>query len=68
MTPDPPRPRLDARLVLTAVLAAIPVLWLIGQVLFSQAGDECRDDSRAGGLLQLFVPGDFCTPPAPPGR
>ena len=68
----PTRPRLEPRLVFALVLVAIPVLWIVGQVILVRAGEECTGEGtdQVGGLVQMFVPGDSCTPPdvAPTGR
>jgi hypothetical protein len=60
-----PRRRVEPRLVLALALVAVPVLWLIGQILLTQATAECgeADHGQVGGLVQLFVPGDACTEP-----
>lgn len=62
--------RMEPRLVIAAVLVAIPLLWLAGQVLLTQAGEDCgeADHSQVGSLVQLFVPGTGCADAPPRGR
>lgn len=64
-------PRMEPRLVIAALLVALPLLWVAGQVLFTQAGEDCGDDpaaAQAGSFLQLFVPGVGCVEGPPRGR
>ncbi len=66
---SPQKPRLDPRMVFAVVLVAIPVLYVVTQVILVRAGDDCADQDRAqvGGITQMFVPGDACprTPAEP---
>ncbi len=57
------KPRLEPRLVFAMVLVAIPVLYVVAQVILVRSGAECGepDHSQVGGLVQLFVPGEACT-------
>jgi hypothetical protein len=59
------RRRVEPRLVLALALVAVPVLWLMGQILLTQATEDCGDPDhgQVGGVVQLFVPGDACTEP-----
>jgi hypothetical protein len=63
------KPRLDPRMVFAVVLVAIPVLYVVAQVILVRSGADCGepDHSQVGGLVQMFVPGDACTE-EPPGR
>ncbi|HSE08270.1 MAG TPA: hypothetical protein VLB29_06365 [Nocardioidaceae bacterium] len=67
---NPQKPRLEPRMIFAVVLVAIPLLYVVGQVILFRAGEDCGDPdhSQVGGLAQLFIPGDACpqTPPAPP--
>ena len=57
-------PRLEPRLVFVVVMIAIPVLYLVAQVLLVRPGEDC--ESAVGGLGQMFVPGVGCeNPPMP---
>lgn len=60
--PRDDRPRVEPRFVFLAVLVAIPVLYVVAQVILVRSGDDCGDPdhSQVGGLVQLFVPGDAC--------
>jgi hypothetical protein len=64
------RPRLDPRLVVAGLLLAIPLLYVVAQVVLLRDSD-CgeADHSQVGALTQLFVPGAGCRPeptsPAP---
>ncbi|HSE71007.1 MAG TPA: hypothetical protein VLA97_09630 [Nocardioidaceae bacterium] len=64
------RTRLEPRLVITCVLVAIPVLWVIGQVILTKATESCGepDHSQVGDLVQMFVPGDACVEEPAPTR
>ena len=66
---NPQKPRLDPRMVFAVVLIAIPVIYVVSQIILVRAGDDCADPDRAevGGIAQMFVPGDAC-PRAPRGR
>jgi hypothetical protein len=57
------KPRLEPRLVFALALLAIPLLYLVAQVILFRAGDDCGDANHAqvGGLSQMFVPGNGCT-------
>jgi len=58
------KPRVDARMVFALVLVAIPVLYVVAQLIVFRAGEDCgeADHSQVGAVTQLFVPGDGCTP------
>ncbi|HEU4515129.1 MAG TPA: hypothetical protein VFR87_18615 [Nocardioidaceae bacterium] len=59
------KPRLEPRLVFVFVMLAIPVLYLVAQVVLVRPGEDCGD-SAVGGLSQMFVPGVGCeSPPMP---
>jgi hypothetical protein len=62
------RPRVEPRLVFAVVLVAIPVLYVVAQVIFFRPS-ECGNarDTQVGGVSQLFLPGDGCKE-QPPGR
>ena len=65
------RSRLEPRMIFAVLLLAIPILYVVGQVILFRAGDErCGDPdhSQVGGIAQLFIPGDACPqePQAPP--
>jgi hypothetical protein len=68
---NPKKPRLDPRMVFALVFLAIPVLYLVAQVILVRSGDDCAEagDSAVGGVAQLFVPGVGCPvePRAPTG-
>jgi hypothetical protein len=50
--------------VFVVVMIAIPVLYLVAQVLLVRPGEDC--ESAVGGLGQMFVPGVGCeNPPMP---
>ena len=57
---QPRKPRVDARLVFALVAVAIPVLYLVAQVILVRSGEDCSDDYQAGSLAQLFVAGVGC--------
>ena len=63
---NPQKPRLDPRMVFAVVLIAIPVIYVVSQIILVRAGDDCADPDRAevGGIAQMFVPGEAC--PADP--
>ena len=63
------KPRLEPRIVFALVMVAIPVLYLVAHVILVRSGNDCGEPkpSQVGGVAQLFVPGDACTP-APAGR
>lgn len=63
MQPDR-KPRLEPRLVFVVVMLAVPALILIVQTLLVRPGEAC-EQSPAGGLSQLFVPGVGCEQPSP---
>jgi hypothetical protein len=59
------KPRLEPRLVFVVVMVAIPVLYVLAQVVLVRPGEDCAD-SAVGGLSQMFVPGVGCeNPPMP---
>jgi hypothetical protein len=65
------RPRLDPRLVVAGLLLAIPLLYVVAQVVLVRdtvCGEA--DHSQVGALTQLFVPGAGCRPepPSPTSR
>jgi hypothetical protein len=66
---NPQKPRLDPRMVFALVFLAIPVLYLVAQVILVRSGDDCAEagESAVGGVTQLFVPGVGC-PVEPKGR
>jgi hypothetical protein len=66
---SPRKPRLDPRMVFAAVLIAIPVLYVVAQIIVVRATDDCGDPdhTQVGGIAQMFVPGDAC-PQTPRGR
>lgn len=66
---NPQKPRLDPRMVFAVVLIAIPVIYVVSQIILVRAGDDCADEDRAGvgGIAQMFVPGEAC-PQTPRGR
>lgn len=63
------KPRFDPRMVFAVVLVAIPVLYVVAQVILVRSDADCGepDHSQVGGLVQMFVPGEACTE-EPPGR
>jgi hypothetical protein len=63
------KPRLDPRVVFALVFLAIPVLYLVAQVILVRSGDDCDEAGEAavGGVAQLVVPGVGC-PVEPHGR
>jgi hypothetical protein len=66
---SPKKPRLDARLVFAVVLVAIPLLYVVGQVILVRSDEDCGDPdhSQVGGISQMFIPGEACprTPRSP---
>lgn len=66
---NPQKPRLDPRMVFAVVLIAIPVIYVVSQIILVRAGDDCADPDRSqvGGITQMFVPGEAC-PQTPRGR
>lgn len=74
MEPQPPftpqresRPRLEPRLVFAFVMLAIPLLYLVAQVVIVREGGDCTSrEAQVGGLSQMFVPGVGCEQPVEP--
>ena len=66
---SPHKPRLDPRMVFALVLIAIPMIYVVSQIILVRAGDDCADPDRSevGGFTQMFVPGEAC-PQKPRGR
>lgn len=61
------KPRLEPRLVFAFVMLAIPVLYLVAQVVLVRSGGDCGgQDAQVGGLSQLFLPGVGCEQPPRP--
>ncbi len=59
------KPRLEPRLVFVFVMLAVPVLYLLAQVVLVRPGEDCQAGG-VGGLGQMFVPGVGCeNPPTP---
>ena len=63
------KPRLEPRMVFALVLLAIPLLYVVAQVILVRTGDECGGPSHSevGGLAQMVIPGESCTQ-VPAGR
>lgn len=58
-------PRLEPRLVFAFVMVAIPLLYLVAQVVLVRDGGDCSSrEAQVGGLSQMFVPGVGCEDPA----
>lgn len=72
MEPQPPsqpqaKPRLEPRLVFAFVMLAIPLLYLVAQVVLVREGGDCSTrEAQVGGISQMFVPGVGCEQPAEP--
>ena len=66
---SPHKPRLDPRMVFALVLIAIPMIYVVSQIILVRAGEDCADPDRAevGGITQMFLPGEAC-PQTPRGR
>ena len=64
-----PGPRLEPRLVFAFVMVAIPLLYLVAQVVLVRDGGDCSSpEAQVGGLSQMFVPGVGCEDPVEPPR
>jgi len=64
---NPRKPRLEPRMVFALVFVAIPVIYVVAQVILVRSGVGC-DDSQVGGVAQLFLPGVGCEQEIPTVR
>jgi len=54
-------------MVFALVFVAIPVIYVVAQVILVRSGVGC-DDSQVGGVAQLFLPGVGCEQEIPTVR
>ena len=56
------KPRIEPRMVFALVLLAVPLLYVVAQVILVRTGEDCGESVRSevGGLVQMFVPGNGC--------
>ena len=55
--------------MLTLLLVAIPLLWVIGSILLVPDTDECAPGvDHVGGFSQMFLPGASCQERPATGR